>query len=90
MYIRKSDRPVFVTDHMGNRISCADLPPIGTTRWVARRKAMVVSAVEGGLITREEAIEMYELSAEEFESWARHLNAHGPLGLRATAVQRYR
>lgn len=90
MYIRKSDKPVFVMDHLGNRLSRADLPPAGTRRWVARRKAVVVSAVVGGLLSREEALELYDLSGEEFDSWVRHLSAHGTLGLRTTALQKYR
>ena len=32
------------------------LPPVDTDRWVARRKAEVVSAVENGLITVDEAL----------------------------------
>ncbi|MEL6583132.1 MAG: DUF1153 domain-containing protein [Pseudomonadota bacterium] len=90
MYIRKSDRPTFVLDHRGERICAADLPPPSTRRWVARRKAIVVTAVTGGLITEEEAIMMYGLSEEELESWISHFTQHGPNALRATAIQRYR
>ena len=38
----------------GNPLTLDDLPPAGTTRWVIRRKAEVVAAVRGGLLTMEE------------------------------------
>jgi Protein of unknown function (DUF1153) len=66
------------------------LPPEGTKRWVARRKAAVVVAVRQGLITREEACRRYELSEEEFASWQWSLDNHGVKGLRITSLQRYR
>jgi hypothetical protein len=65
------------------------LPPPGTTRWVARRKAAVVAAVSGGQITLEEACRRYELSEEEFLSWQRAFETDGIGGLRATRL-RYR
>ena len=68
----------------------ADLPPANTRRWVARRKAAVVAAVQNGEITLEEACRRYQLSEEEFLSWQRAYQAHGLAGLRATRVQQYR
>ena len=35
----------------GNPLTLDDLPAPGTTRWVIRRKAEVVAAVRGGLLT---------------------------------------
>lgn len=55
-----------------------------------RRKAVVVFAVRGGLISLEEACERYTLSADEFLSWQRSLDEHGLPGLRATRIQEYR
>jgi len=66
------------------------LPPPNTKRWVIRRKAQVVSAVENGSISLEQACERYSLSVEEFLSWQRAIEAHGLRGLRATRVQQYR
>jgi hypothetical protein len=66
------------------------LPPAGTRRWVARRKAAVVAAVQCGLITREEACRRYELSEEELSSWQLSFETHGIEGLRVTYVQQYR
>ena len=66
------------------------LPPPSTRRWVISRKAQVVSAVRTGLLSMTEACERYHLSTEEFRSWARLLDEHGPRGLRATRIQEYR
>ena len=66
------------------------LPPPETQRWVMRRKAQVVAAVRGGILTIEEACERYRLSEEEFKSWMKLLDSHGVRGLRATRMQEYR
>jgi transposase-like protein len=68
----------------------AELPPANTRRWVVRRKAAVVAAVQSGKITIEEACRRYELTEEEFRSWQRDFARHGLPGLRATRVQQYR
>ena len=67
-----------------------NLPPPDTRRWVVRRKAAVVAAVQGGKITLEEACRRYNLSEEEFREWQRAFEAHGLPGLRATRLQQYR
>ena len=67
-----------------------ELPPANTKRWVVRRKAAVVAAVQGGKITLEEACRRYQLTEEEFRTWQRAYDAHGLPGLRATRVQQYR
>jgi hypothetical protein len=50
-------------------VTVADLPSPETQRWSIRRKAAVVVAVQGGLLTLEEACTRYALSTEEFLSW---------------------
>lgn len=74
----------------GRPLTMEDLPPPNITRWVTRRKAEVVAAVDGGLLTEEAALNRYGLSAEEFETWHRLYTKHGAKGLRATRVQQYR
>ncbi|RZO67025.1 MAG: DUF1153 domain-containing protein [Parvularculaceae bacterium] len=74
----------------GMPLSLADLPPTTTKRWVIRRKAEVVAAVRGGLLSVEEACERYQLTMEEFLSWQKAIDQHGLPGLRATRVQQYR
>lgn len=67
-----------------------DLPPADTKRWVMRRKAQVVDGVRSGLLTMQEACARYTLSEEEFLSWQRLIDAHGPRALRTTRLQDYR
>ena len=74
----------------GSPLTIADLPPSSTRRWVIRRKAEVVAAVRGGLLSLEEACDKYKLTTEEYLSWQRSIDRHGLPGLRATRVQQYR
>jgi len=74
----------------GSPLTVADLPPPDTKRWVIRRKAEVVAAVRGGLISLDDACRRYTLTVEEFLSWQRSIERHGLAGLRATRVQQYR
>lgn len=74
----------------GETLTLDDLPPPNTSRWVIRRKAQVVSAVRGGLISLDEACRRYVLSVEEFLSWQRAIERHGLAGLRTTRLQAYR
>jgi hypothetical protein len=46
-------------------LTIADLPPKGTKRWIIRRKAVVVAAVCGGLLSLEQACELYKLTVDE-------------------------
>jgi hypothetical protein len=71
-------------------LTIADLPPRDTQRWVIRRKAEVVAAVRGGLLSLEEACARYTLTTEEFLGWQQSIDRHGLAGLRATRVQQYR
>ena len=55
-------RPAQVIGPLGEPLSIADLPPPDTKRWVVRRKAEVVAAVNGGLLTIDEVLERYGLT----------------------------
>jgi len=74
----------------GEKMTRADLPAPSVRRWVPRRKARVVTAVEGGLISREEACSRYAISDEEFEIWKTGLKRHGLRGLRVTKITQQR
>ena len=89
MYLRKTAMPRTITLPDGSILSLADLPP-PDTRWVASRKALVCQAVLGGLLTREEALQRYQLSSEELDSWCSAVNNHGVEGLKVTSLQKYR
>ncbi|MEM8878355.1 MAG: DUF1153 domain-containing protein [Pseudomonadota bacterium] len=74
----------------GSPLTVADLPPTNTRRWVIRRKAEVVAAVRGGLLSLEEACQRYKLTVEEFLGWQQSIDQHGLAGLRTTRIQQYR
>ena len=74
----------------GEPITLADLPAPDTKRWVIRRKALVVAAVRGGLLTLVEACRRYRLSVEEFLGWQKAIDRFGLPGLRTTRTQIYR
>ena len=90
-------RPKYVIGPDGSPLTVADLPLPGTKRWVIRRKAEVVAAVRGGLLSLEEACNRYMLTVDEFLSWQFSIDQHarrphqferpgfGPVG-EATAV----
>jgi len=71
----------------GTILTPANLPPANTVRWVARRKAEVVAAVNGGLLTMPEACRRYGLSVEEFMEWERAYESDGLEGLRVSHRQ---
>ena len=83
-------RARYVVGPDGSPLTVADLPPTDTKRWVIRRKAEVVAAVRGGLLSLEEACDRYKLTVDEFLSWQRSIDRHGLAGLRATRIQDYR
>src|SRR5882724_10096262 len=68
-------------------VSDISLPPTNTTRWTAPRKAMIVRAVQNGLLSLENACERYSLSREEFISWEHAMERNGLTGLRAKRRQ---
>ena len=83
-------RPAMLIGPLGEPLSLEALPSPGTTRWVVRRKAEVVAAVNGGLLTIDEVCERYNLTIEEFASWQRSVDRSGMQGLRVTRLQHYR
>lgn len=87
---QRHNRARYVIGPNGSALTIADLPPPGTTRWVIRRKAELVAAVRGGLLSLEEACDRYTLTVDEFLSWQRLIERYGLPGLRATRVQDYR
>jgi hypothetical protein len=86
----RAPRPMQVIGPLGEPLTLDSLPPPSTTRWVVRRKAEVVAAVNGGLLTVDEACQRYTLSLEEFASWQRAVDRSGMPGLRVTRIQHYK
>lgn len=90
MYLRREKGPVAVTLPDGSVMTRSDLPPVNTRRWVASRKAAVVKGVAAGLITNEDACELYGLSLEELDAWSNAVKKHGLAALKATKLMSYR
>jgi hypothetical protein len=79
----------YVVGPDGYPLTISDLPSPQLKRWVPRRKAEVVAAVRGGLLSLTDACKRYGLSIDEFLAWRRQIDHHGLAGLRATKLQDY-
>lgn len=80
----------YVVGPDGEKMTLSDLPPPDTRRWVPRRKARVVAAVEGGLISEDEAFERYQITSEEFDTWKAAMSRFGMRGLCVTKINHVR
>ncbi|NNM77107.1 DUF1153 domain-containing protein [Sphingomonas sp. ID1715] len=90
MFENQKIRPAQVIGPLGEPLTLETLPAPGTSRWVVRRKAEVVAAVNGGLLTVDEVCERYDLTVEEFAAWQRAVDRSGMPGLRVTRIQHYK
>lgn len=90
MFLKRVDGPRQVTLPDGTILTRADLPPADTRRWVASRKAVVVRAVQYGLMSQGEVCERYALSEEEFAQWRTAVERYGENALKVTTLQKYR
>ena len=80
----------YVVGPDGEKMTLSDLPSPNTRRWVPRRKARVVAAVEGGLMTEDEAFSRYQITAEEYDTWKAALSRFGMRGLCVTKINQVR
>ncbi len=72
----------------GRPMTLSDLPKAGYRgRWVPRRKEQVVTAVRGGLLTREEAMVKWGLSDKEWAEWEVNYKRFGRGGLMPSHLQ---
>ncbi len=85
-----SSKPRRLIGPDGQPLTLGNLPPADTKRWTMRRKAEVILAVQGGLITANNVCERYRMSIEELLSWERLIDRHGLRGLLVTRRQEYR
>ena len=76
-YVRRAD---------GTLLTPGNLPPANMQRWVMRRKADIVMAVAGGIITMEAACARYSLTSEEFLGWQIAFEHLGVRGLSSRGV----
>jgi hypothetical protein len=89
MFEPGSPRMKHVIGPDGGLLTIADLPAPETKRWVIRRKAVVIAAVRGGLLTLAEACTRYALTVDELLAWEYSIDRHGLAGLRVTHIQKY-
>ena len=85
-----NDRPDHCIGPIGEILTLERLPAVNTDRWTPRRKAEVVAAVRGALLTFDEACARYGLAMEELIGWQRAVGRSGERGLRVTRLQEYR
>jgi len=83
-------RPQSVIGPLGEPLTLESLPPPDLPRWVAHRKAELVAAVDGGLLTIEEVCERYSIEPDEFVAWQRGAERFGMRGLWVTKSQQLR
>jgi hypothetical protein len=85
-----AERPAYVIGPLGEMLTLDTLPSPQTNRWTPHRKAVVVAAVHGGLLTFDEACAHYSLEMDELIGWQRAVNRGGIAALRVTRLQEYR
>ena len=90
MSARPHSHAKYVIGPDGSPLTLADLPASNTRRWVIKRKAQVVAAVRGGLLSLEDACSRYRLTLDEYLNWQQSIDSHGLAGLRTTKIQDYR
>ena len=66
------------------------LPEDDGLRWIARRKAAVVAAIDCGAISFDEARERYALSEEELSCWRESIVEKRQIGSARDVLQHYR
>ena len=90
MSARPYSRARYVIGPDGSPLTLADLPDSKTRRWVIMRKAQVVAAVRGGLLSLDDACSRYRLTMDEYLNWQQSIDSHGLALLRTTMIQDYR
>ena len=90
MSARPYSRARYVIGPDGSPLTLADLPDSKTRRWVIMRKAQVVAAVRGGLLSLEDACARYRLTVDEILNWQQSIDSHGLAVLPTTKIQNYR
>ena len=87
MSARPYSRARYVIGPDGSPLTLADLPDRKTRRWVIMRKAQVVAAVRGGLLSLEDACSRYRLTVDEVLNWQQSIDSHGLAVLRTIKIQ---
>ena len=70
----------------GRPLAVWDLPS-HNQRWTPLRKAKIIVAIRGGLISADEVCQRYKVALEELEIWQREFDRNGIKGLRVTRIK---
>ena len=84
----RAKQPEMIPGPDGRPLTVWDLPLLHDSRWTPLRKARIIVAVQGGLISADEVCRRYDLSIEELEIWQREFDSSGTKGLRVTRIKR--
>ena len=87
MSARPYSRARYVIGPNGSPLTLADLPDSKTRWWVIMRKAQVVAAIRGGLLSLEDACSRYRLTVDEILNWQQSIDSHGLAVLLTTKIQ---
>jgi len=90
MSVRPHSSAKYVIGPDGSPLTLADLPASNTRRSVIKRKAQVVAAVRGGLLSLDDACSRYRLTVDEILNWQQSIDSHGLAVLPTTKIQNYR
>lgn len=71
-------------------ISALDLPTSSEKRWTPRKKAIVLCAIKGGLLSSQVACARYSMTDDELLIWKTNYAQHGLDGLKSSRTQLYR
>jgi hypothetical protein len=82
--------PQRLAEQESDQLAPGELPEPGTQRWTATRKAQVVLAIQGGLLTFAEACGRYGLTAEELACWEQSFSWGGKHGLAVARIKQHR
>ena len=82
-------QPIAAVRGPNGNLFLRDLPTANTKRWVIRRKAEVVAAIRGGLLSRDEALSRYSLTEKELTHWESLIDTGGGSNPPRDANSRY-
>lgn len=69
----------------GGLITPGSLPPDSTRRWTPGRRATILLAVRGGLLTIADVDQRWRISPDEFAEWDRRFDGRSAKSLRVTS-----
>jgi hypothetical protein len=85
--IKDAPAPQHIVGPLGLPLTRESLPAPNVPRWNARRKAELLFAIRGQLLSAQEAAVRYALSPEEIARWRELFDGFGLDGLKASKAR---